>query len=55
MKKFIAAFRDLKSRPDQLNAKLVWNPKPLYEGKNWLVTTMFSKKYIEFQGLEVVK
>lgn len=50
MKKFIESFRDLKSRKDILKSKLVWNP----ETKRYLVTTIFSKSYIEFRGLEVI-
>lgn len=50
MKKFISSFRDLKSRKQILKSKLVWNPKT----QNYLVTTIFSKSYIEFQGLEVI-
>jgi hypothetical protein len=50
MKKFIAAMRDLKSRKEILKSKLVWNP----QNNKWLVTTIFSKSYIEFQGLEVI-
>ncbi len=42
--------RDLKSRKEILKSKLVWNP----QNNKWLVTTIFSKSYIEFQGLEVI-
>lgn len=42
--------RDLKTRKEELKCKLVWNP----ENNKWLVTTIFSKSYIEFRGLEVI-
>ena len=55
MKKFILAMRDLKNRPQQLNCKLVWNPDGhSYKGNFWLVTTTFTKPFIEKMGLEFI-
>lgn len=55
MKKFIEAMRDLKSRPQELKCRLVWNQKTnFFKNNNWLVTTTFSKEFIERFGLEVV-
>lgn len=55
MKKFILAFRDLKSRPQTLSCRLVWNPNgKSYQNNNWLVTTKFSKSFIEKMGLEFI-
>lgn len=55
MKKFIKAIRDLKSHPKELKCKLVWNPNPFLPYQNqWIITTMFSTKFIELKGLEVV-
>lgn len=44
--------RDFKSRSNQIDVKLVYNHKSL-NGVSWLVTTVFSKKFIESKGLEV--
>jgi hypothetical protein len=55
MKKFIAAMRELKNRPKQLNCRLVWNPKgDCYSNNYWLVTTTFSISFIEKMGLEFI-
>ena len=55
MKKFILAMRDLKNRPTQLNCKLVWNPDgKSYKNNYWLVTTTFSRSFIEKMGLEFI-
>ena len=55
MKKFILAMRDLKNRPQQLNCKLVWNPYgKSYKNNYWLVTTTFSRSFIEKMGLEFI-
>ena len=55
MKKFILAMRDLKNRPQQLNCKLVWNPEgQSYKNNYWLVTTTFSRSFIEKMGLEFI-
>lgn len=55
MKKFILAFRDLQSRPETLNCKLVWNPNGIsYQQKHWLVTTTFTIPFIEKMGLEFI-
>ena len=55
MKKFILAMRDLKNRPPQLNCKLVWNPEgKSYKNNYWLVTTKFSRSFIEKMGLEFI-
>lgn len=55
MKKFILAMRDLKNRPQQLNCKLVWNPdRKSYKNNYWLVTTTFSRSFIEKMGLEFI-
>ncbi len=55
MKKFIEAMRDLKNRPQELNCRLVWNPNgQSYKNNYWLVTTTFSKSFIEKMGLEFV-
>lgn len=53
MKKFLLAMRDLKTRSNKLDVKLVWNQNS-FNGSNWLVTTVFSKRFIEAKGLEVV-
>jgi len=50
MKKFIKAFREYKDLTDTLNRKLVYDPK----NNNWLVTSFFTKKFINYMGLEVV-
>ena len=44
--------RDLKSRQNKIDVKLVWNQKSL-NGNSWLVTTVFSKEFIKSKGLEV--
>lgn len=55
MKKFILAMRDLKNRHQQLNCKLVWNPDgKSYKNNYWLVTTTFSRSFIEKMGLEFI-
>jgi len=58
MKKFILAMRDLKTRSNQIDVKLVWNPKTtiqtsLFSTGDWLITTVFSKRFIESKGMEV--
>ena len=59
MKKFLLAMRDVKTRSNQIDVKLVWNPKKtiqtsLFSTGDWLVTTVFSKTFIESKGMEVV-
>jgi len=55
MEKFILAMRDLKSRPQTLNCRLVWNPDgKAFQNNSWLVTTTFSKSFIEKMGLEFI-
>jgi len=59
MKKFLLAMRDVKTRSNQIDVKLVWNPKKtiqtsLFSTGDWLVTTVFSKQFIESKGMEVV-
>lgn len=44
--------RDLKSRSNQIDVKLVYNHNSL-NGSLWLVTTVFSKRFIESRGMEV--
>jgi len=47
--------RDLKNRPQQLNCKLVWNPDgQSFKNNYWLVTTTFSRSFIEKMGLEFI-
>lgn len=51
--------RDVKTRSNQIDVKLVWNPKKtiqtsLFSTGDWLVTTVFSKQFIESKGMEVV-
>ena len=51
--------RDVKTRSNQIDVKLVWNPKKtiqtsLFSTGDWLVTTVFSKPFIESKGMEVV-
>ena len=47
--------RDLKNRPQELNCRLVWNPEgQSYKNNYWLVTTTFSKCFIEKMGLEFI-
>lgn len=50
--------RDLKTRSNQIDVKLVWNPKTtiqtsLFSTGDWLITTVFSKRFIESKGMEV--
>lgn len=47
--------RDLKTRSNQVDVKLVWNNNLFpYTNTPWLVTTVFSKKFIESKNMEVV-
>ncbi|MBP9688269.1 MAG: hypothetical protein KBE91_01565 [Bacteroidia bacterium] len=55
MKKFILAMRELQSKPKELKCKLVWNPKgECYKNNFWLVTTTFSKSFVEKMGMEFI-
>lgn len=47
--------RDLNNRPQELKCRLVWNPKgESFKNNSWLVTTTFSKSFIEKMGLEFI-